>query len=168
LALFALTAAAALVLTTCGPLPAVGLRGSPENVAALTGEWDGSFESRASNRSGSIWFKLVAGEDHAHGDVLMKADRDTAPYARYSPEGGLRAPANTAQAFLTIHFVRASGKAIDGVLDTYWDPSCGCQAVTTFTGWLFENQITGTFLTHFNDDTIATGAWHVTRRRPRK
>jgi hypothetical protein len=156
--------AAGVLLNGCGPMPAVQLQGDAAGTAALAGEWDGSFEGHAAGRNGSIWFKLVAGEDHAHGDVLMKSNREPVPYARYSPTGA--APPLSPPTFLSIHFVRISGQAVNGVLDTYLDPSCDCQAWTTFSGVLFENQIRGTFVTHLDDDTIITGAWHVTRRPP--
>ena len=149
-------------------MPPIELQGTPGSTAALVGEWDGSFESRAARRTGSIWFRLVAGEDHAHGDVLMKSDREPLPYARYWPGGSMREHSREAQTFLSIHFVRIAGQAIDGVLDPYWDPSCDCRALTSFSGWLFENRITGNFFTHFDDDTFVTGSWHVTRRRPAK
>lgn len=33
--------------------------------------WGGTYASRDTGHGGSIWFKLIGGDDHAHGDVLM-------------------------------------------------------------------------------------------------
>jgi hypothetical protein len=169
-----LTAGAAVILVAaglsasgCAPPPVIEMPGAPQSVVALVGEWDGSFHGRAIGDTGSIWFKLVEGEDHAHGDVLMKARDAAAPFMRYPPVNDrleTRPPA--AATMLTIHFVRIDGDLVEGVLDPYFDPACDCEAFTTFTGRLFENRITGTFVTRSAGDAITTGAWEVTRRRP--
>jgi hypothetical protein len=159
--------AAGLAASGCAPPPAIELPGAPQSAVALVGEWDGSFRGRALGDTGSIWFKLVAGEDHAHGDVLLKAQGASAPFVRYAPVSErleTRPPA--VPAMLTIHFVRIDGDLVEGVLDPYFDPVCDCEAMTTFTGRLFENRITGTFVTRLAGDQITTGSWEVTRRRP--
>lgn len=162
----ALLITAGLVLSACAPLPEVALPGPRGSADALTGEWDGTYVGPASGRSGSIWFKLVEGEDHAHGDVLMKARGSNAPYSRYAPTNDGREIHPPVSTMLSIHLVRVVGNQVDGFLDPYWDPLCNCEALTTFSGELFENRITGTFVTRLSGDTLATGRWEVTRRKP--
>jgi len=159
--------AAGLGASACAPPPAIEMPGAPRSTVALVGEWDGSFRGRAIGDTGSIWFKLVAGEDHAHGDVLLKSQGAAAPFVRYAPvTDRLETRPPAVPAMLTIHFVRIDGDLVEGVLDPYFDPSCDCEAMTTFTGRLFENRITGTFVTKLAGDAITTGSWQVTRRRP--
>jgi hypothetical protein len=161
----ALVFAAGLVLSACAPPPEIALPGPRGSADALVGEWDGTYYGPATGRSGSIWFKLVAGEDHAHGDVLMKAQGAPAPYFRYAPVNDRDIHPPT-PGMLTIHFVRVSGRHVDGILDPYWDPLCDCEALSTFSGELFENRISGTFVTRLAGDAITTGRWEVLRRRP--
>src|SRR5437773_10842284 len=68
-----LYAALAALVTACGAArqPPVPLAGSPRDVAALAGQWEGSYSSAATGRSGSISFTLSAGTDSAFGDVIM-------------------------------------------------------------------------------------------------
>lgn len=158
--------ASALELAACAPLPEVALPGPAGSAAALVGEWDGSYFGPATGRSGSIWFKLVDGENHAHGDVLMKPRGASSPYSRVESRIGARESRTPAPAMLTIHLVRVIGNQVDGILDPYWDELCGCEALTNFSGTFFENTITGTFVTRLAGDILATGKWEVTRRRP--
>jgi hypothetical protein len=158
--------AAGFGMGACAPLPEVALPGPPGSAAALAGEWDGSYVGPATGRTGSIWFKLVDGEDHAHGDVLMKPQGASAPYARYAPPSIGRESRTPASTMLTIHLVRVMGNQVDGILDPYWDDACECEALTTFSGVIFENRITGTFVTRLAGDMLSTGRWEVTRRRP--
>ena len=164
--LAALFIAAGLGLSACAPPPAIALPGPRGSADALIGEWDGSYSGPATGRSGSIWFKLVAGEDHAHGDVLMKAQGSPSPYFRRAPGISERELQTQAPAMLAIHLVRVSGNQVDGFLDAYWDPLCNCEALTTFNGELFENRISGFFVTRLAGDAVATGRWEVTRRKP--
>jgi hypothetical protein len=160
--------AAILFVNACGPLPEVALPGPRGSADALIGEWDGSYSGPATGRSGSIWFKLVAGEDHAHGDVLMKATGASNPYFRSSQKNDVRESQPPVPTMMSIHLVRVSGNYVDGFLDPYWDDFCRCEALTTFSGVLFENKITGTFVTRLAGDAMTTGRWEVVRRRPRK
>jgi hypothetical protein len=157
-------AAAALALTACLSGPSVPLRGTPSQFAFLAGEWDGTYSSRATGRSGSIWFKLVEGEDHAHGDVLMTAAGAAGPYSRHTwdaDRSGRRPYANT---MLTIRFVRAADGLVDGLLDPYWDPACECLVTTAFRGEVNDGRVVGTFISRFQA-SVATGRWEATRRR---
>lgn len=139
---------------------------SPAEFQALVGEWDGTYTSRDTGRSGSIWFKLIAREDHAHGDVLMTPRGHMEPYYRYPPNGWLpgERPADVTQ-ILTIQFVHASAGTVDGRLEPYWDPDCRCQAVTTFRGRLDGDRLEGTFDTRLGNTGEANGRWIARRRR---
>ena len=150
----------------CASAPPVPLRGSPPAVIALAGEWDGTYTSRDTGRSGSIWLKLTAGEDHAHGDVLMTPRGRTEPYYRYPSSGWPAAgpPADLTQV-LTIQFVHASDGTVDGRLEPYWDPDCECEAITAFRGRLHGDRLEGTFNTRLGSTSHATGRWVAYRRR---
>ena len=166
-----ISAAAALVLTACVSAPPVAVRGTPSALASLAGEWDGTYSSRATGRSGTIWFKLIDGEDHAHGDVLMTPAGGSRAYDRRGPEPYPYGNPSYAQRRgpdtpLTIRFVRAADGRVDGVLDPYWDPACDCWVLTAFRGELLDGRVAGTFVSRFGE-SIATGRWDATRRRPR-
>jgi hypothetical protein len=160
-----LVAFAAMAVTSCAATTAeIPLRGEPTALAALVGEWDGGYSSRDTGRSGSIWFKLTPGDDHAHGDGLM-IPRDAEPYHRYDPQsrpGSERLP--LAQ-FLSVQFVVVRDGELRGELEPYWDPQCRCEARTTFTGYLKGDRLRGTFTTQLGSGGRAGGAWQVTRRR---
>jgi hypothetical protein len=121
----------------------VRIEGAPMELSALAGDWEGEYSSAATGRLGSIVFKLVAGEDHAHGDVLMIPRGSSDPYRPRSGGEG-PAPAGASQ-LLTIRFVRAEAGRISGTLDPYWDPDCNCEVTTTFVGEARGDAIEGTF-----------------------
>ena len=158
--------AAAIVAACSGTPQPVPLSGAPADIRALEGEWIGEYHSYdASDRSGTILFRLEAGQDTARGDVLMHvAGRETAevipmttdPWDDVAPER-----------LLTITFVRAAGGSVYGQLDPYNDPVCGCEVKTTFTGRIKGNLVEGTFMTqHVNGADKTTGRWRVVRSFP--
>jgi hypothetical protein len=57
-----------IAVANCASAPPIPIQASPSSLQALVGEWDGSYTSRDTGRSGSLWFKLIAGEDHAPPD----------------------------------------------------------------------------------------------------
>ena len=158
---------AGLAVSACASVSLVPLRGTPADLALLVGEWNGTYNSRATGRSGFVWFKLVEGEDHAHGDVLMTARDGSIPYYRYGPGDYNQGQRQESQSFLSIRFVRGLGNNVEGLLDPYWDKTCQCEAVTSFRGQLVEDRLLGTFLTRFGVDAVATGRWEATRKRAR-
>ena len=144
--------------TTSAPVPVEGT-----NVAALAGHWEGEYESEATDRTGTIVFDLVAGEDHAHGDVVM-IPRGAANAYRPAPRPTGEATGSAATAeVLSIRFVRAEGETVNGTLDPYWDPDCSCEVTTTFVGAMSGNRIVGTF-TSMRTAGRVTGTWTATRR----
>jgi hypothetical protein len=168
----AMTVRSALVLAMVVPALAcaynptpVAVRGAWEDVQALAGQWTGSYFGEGSGRSGSIVFTLVAGEDHAHGDVLMIPRGIRQPYRPWHPgmgPGWMPDPGEV----LTIRFVAVEGGEVRGTLDRYWDPDCRCGAVTRFRGSRRGNVIQGTFRTYTDVGAGPTfGTWKVQRRR---
>jgi hypothetical protein len=155
-----------LAVTGCATSPPIAIEASPTAIHSLVGEWDGTYTSRDTGRSGSIWFKLVAGEDHAHGDVLMTPRGRRDPYHRSPPTAGSLPdrPADLTQV-LTIQFVHTAEGTVDGRLEPYWDPDCQCRAVTTFRGRLNGDRLEGTFTTQLGVSGQASGRWVAHRRR---
>jgi hypothetical protein len=162
----AIALALALICATtgCASVPVVPLQGDPFDFAALVGEWDGSYASNDGLAEGTIWFELTAGQNHAHGDVLMQP-RGGTPYVGY----GLHSyPWQYAQVdmprLLMIRFVCVSRGQVDGVLEPYWDPACGCPATTTFRGDLADGKLRGTFVTWNAGVLRSMGRWSASRR----
>ena len=154
--------ASSLGCATAGPpIPVTASRAEFES---LVGEWDGTYSSRDTGRSGSIWFKLIAGEDHAHGDVLMTAKDRQMAYARNRPDARSGARPGDTRQVLGIRFVRAANGMVDGRLDPYWDPDCECEARTIFRGRVLENRLEGTFITRLASGLEATGVWSASKR----
>ncbi len=162
--LFATAALAAGALIACGtPTPGpMPISGTPADIAALEGEWSGEYHSYVeSGRSGTIHFRLVAGQDTARGDVLMHiAGRETADaLPRHDPWVDV-APAR----ILHVTFVRAAGSTLYGRLDPYSDPVCGCEVETTFTGRVRGDLLEGNFISqHLNGADRIEGRWRVLR-----
>lgn len=156
----------AVALSACGayrsPVPLVG---PTTDVNALTGEWGGDYSSAESGRSGSISFTLKAATDSAFGDVVMipaGLGRPLTPWRGENMTGGPQAgPASTV---LTIRFVRVESGHVSGTLDPYADPQTGARLLTTFSGELKGNTISGTYTTRLPSGDTQTGRWTVQRR----
>jgi hypothetical protein len=148
----------------CGMALPIALDGPPADLGRLVGQWEGRYMGARHSRSGSIAFTLVAGEDHAHGDVLMIPAGAERAYSRY-PGRTLEPSAQFSQ-ILTIRFVRASGGSVSGSLDPYWDPDGKCTAYTTFRGSVGDNVMQGTFTSTCDNGLVpAMGRWKVVRRQ---
>jgi hypothetical protein len=78
------TLIAIVTLSGCASAPVIPLRRRIADWTALAGEWDGSYGGPGARHGGTLWFALVAGEDHAHGDVQMSAT-GAEPYTRFPP-----------------------------------------------------------------------------------
>jgi hypothetical protein len=154
--------ALSLVLATaCAFNPApVPVYGTDPDVSALSGEWTGEYWSAETGRSGSVFFRLTGSADSASGHVLMvPADGvghnhpdDVHPMSEYIP----------------ISFVQVRAGHVEGNLDPYRDPVCGCRLHTSFEGSLRDGTIEGTFRTrHIEGGMVQEGRWRVTRREPR-
>jgi hypothetical protein len=156
----ALTAAAC----TYDP-PVVPLDARPADVERLAGRWTGGYDGETSGRSGSIEFILVAGQDHAHGDVVMIPLGAHHAYQSWREMGPVR-EADMSQE-LTIRFVAVDNGEITGELAPYRDPDCDCRALTRFRGRLRGDLIEGSFVTYTaRAARPAHGTWKVGRKRP--
>ena len=152
------------VFAACAPAPQtpVPLTGAAADVAALVGQWDGSYSSAATGRSGSISFTLTANGDSAFGDVIMIPRGFGRPL---QAAGAAGAPAPPRSSVLSISFVRVAGGRVTGTLAPYADPETGEQLYTTFEGRLRGDAIEGTFTTRSAGGAgTQTGQWKVTRR----
>jgi hypothetical protein len=172
---FAVIVAASLAALLTGgagcratPSP-VRVVGSPGDVSALAGEWDGEYSSAETGRSGSIAFRLVAGRDTAFGDVVMVPAGAARPLSPAGvpgappPRGGEQ-PSSGSQV-LTITFVRIAQDSVSGALQPYEGPDCDCTLTTTFSGHVRGDRIDGTFVTRGAGGPGQTGRWTVRRRR---
>lgn len=154
----------ALALGCAGRGTPVAVTGPvPADVAQLVGAWVGSYESPESGRSGSIRFALTAVGDTAWGDVVMApADEQAAPLWT-----GSRPARMQASVVLPIRFVRIAGDRVQGMLEPYRDPACGCRVVTVFTGVLRNQVIMGEFVTrHQEHAREVRGTWWVELAAP--
>jgi hypothetical protein len=161
--LLALALSAGGCATAPEPVPVVG---APADLAALAGEWGGDYHGETSGRSGSIVFKLAAGADSAHGDVVMiPHERREQRLPVQDPAAGLPIPRTPE--VLRIAFVRAAGGAVRGRLAPYRDPECDCVLLTRFEGRLHGDAIEGTFTsTRADGGATQAGTWKATRKKP--
>ncbi len=161
-----------LSLGACGasraPVPMVG---AAADVSALAGEWSGDYSSAESGRSGSISFTLRATDDSAFGDVVMVPSASGVPVKPWTSQqtgGGSQSPgANQAPpaTILKIRFVRVESGHVSGHLDPYADPQTGARLLTTFSGELKGDSISGAYSTQLPSGGTQAGRWSVQRRR---
>ena len=162
----------AALLTACGSSRAhVPMVGASGDVSALSGDWVGEYSSPESGRSGSISFSLKAQSDSAVGDVVMIPTGLGSPLSPWQPDNtvntanpnpGTQAPPSKV---LAIRFVRVESGRVSGTLDPYADPQTGARLITTFTGELKGNTITGTYTTQLPGGGTQTGRWSVERKQ---
>ena len=160
-----LLAAATLLVAACAanqpPVPVVG---PSADIAALAGEWVGDYSSIESGRSGSISFTLRAAGDSAFGDVVMIPAGFGRPLAPWRGEMGAGPTQRPQSEVLTINFVRVEQRHVNGTLAPYADPQTGERLVTTFTGELSGNTITGAYTTRLPSGATQTGRWTAQRK----
>lgn len=155
-----------LVACSANPDP-VPILGESADIERLAGEWAGNYESRDSDRNGSIVFQLEAERDTAFGDVLMIQSEQRVDYVADYEEGPvIRGPSTSLPQVLTIRFVVVSGNRVSGVLDPYKDPRCGCLMRTVFEGRLTDDRVEGTYESeHRGVGKIERGRWKMARVR---
>jgi len=157
-------AACTLLFAACATnQPSVPLVGRSADVAALAGEWSGEYSSTESGRSGSISFTLGAASDSAFGDVVMIPAGWGRPLAPWRGEAATPA-ARPMSEVLTINFVRVDQGHVNGTLAPYADPQTGVRLLTTFSGELSGNTISGTYTTRLPSGQTQTGNWSVQRK----
>lgn len=140
---------------------AVPLQADRAELAAIAGNWDGSYDSPATGRSGSIQFKIREGVDTAYGDVVMVPRH----VVTTDPSRAATEPAvvmHDAPRPLTIRFVRVAEGHVSGAIAPYLDPDCQCQVSTTFDGTVKGDRIEGTYRTTA-PGIQTTGRWQVRR-----
>jgi hypothetical protein len=130
----------------------------------LEGEWEGTYSSEQTGRSGSILFHLKAGTDSAWGDVLMIPERAEQSHAPTSPaytEWRGRPPR-----VLRISFVRCEEGKVTGLLEPYQDPNTGELIRTMFEGSLRNGEFRGSFWSAYPGQAyLPAGRWSVKRTR---
>src|SRR4029077_1481306 len=132
--------------------PDVPIGGAASDISAMAGHWEGTYNSQATGRTGSIVFDIKSGKDMAKGDVLMVPKGATAPTSSAMPQ------------VLNISFVNAEGGVVRGTMDPYRDPACDCEVETTFVGVRKGDSMEGTFTTT-GATTVATGNWSMHRTK---
>jgi hypothetical protein len=159
-----------VALAMLGTLPACRyqpspllLQGTPPEIAALAGEWNGEYSGVQSGRDGSITLRITAGRDTALGDVVMVGNSGQQLVAAHGPREHL-AHARSADV-LRITFVRVAEGRVSGALEPYTAPDCQCVVTTTFAGAVRGDVVDGTFVTRGAGGLEQTGRWRVTRRR---
>ena len=151
-------AGAAGSVTGCaaGKPPETEVTASDFDLQPLVGEWRGDYINPGAGRSGTIAFRLRAGESSATGKVvLIPGKADT-----------LVAAAAMARSVINISFMRKEGNKVTGTLDPYIDPTCACRVTTNFEGSFKDARtIEGTFTTVPSQSgaQITGGKWKVTR-----
>jgi hypothetical protein len=157
----------AAIMAACAPVrDQVPVAGPPGALELLVGVWSGVYEGTDSGRSGTLTFELEAGSDTAHGHVLMVPGRKDVPYARQGAGLDEPRPERPSPQPIGIRFVRLENDTLEGVLEPYEDPACGCPATTTFLGRIEGNVITGTFETvHGGNAPTERGTWRARKGR---
>jgi hypothetical protein len=158
------------ILAWCLAASACTYQGTPVPVAGdarlLAGEWEGTYTSEQTGRSGTILFSLKAGTDSAFGDVWMLPRR--ANYPQYpSAEPGPDSPRALPRP-LRISFVECDDAEVTGRLDPYEDPETGERVFTTFEGHLKGNRLSGKFSSLYQPSGArAVGTWSMARKPPK-
>lgn len=159
-------AVAILALSACtyNPTP-VTLIASAGDVISLAGTWEGTYQGRESERTGTILFTIEAGKDTAHGDVLMEA----APQHQFiaaDVASGEHMRHSRAPEVLRITWVGLHRGYVEGALEPYIAPDCQCTVKTIFSGYLDDDGdlIKGDFVT--SGATLRqTGTWTVRKKK---
>jgi hypothetical protein len=158
-------AVAAATSTACArSTPGIEMRSTDFDLDPLVGQWRGSFVSSQPGRTGTIAFTLRAGESAASGSVVLFQKPDSMLTAE-ERELMANVPERTV---LKIHFVRKQGGSVNGALDPYQDPECGCTVTSTFQGTFTDpTTIEGEYTTvRAKPGTdIIRGRWKVTRQK---
>ncbi len=152
---------ALLAACTSAPQTPVPIVAAAPEVRALAGQWEGSYSSAATGRSGSISFTLTASGDSPAGDVIMIPRGWGRPLRAWDrTERGAATEAQQSSQVLNINFVRVAGGRVNGTLAPYADPQTGAKLFTRFDGRLDRDTIEGTYSTTVaGSATSQTGQW---------
>jgi hypothetical protein len=133
-------------------------------VAAIAGEWDGTYESDDGLRRGSIDFHLRTVGDTAFGEaVIIPQDWGRPLQSRDDRHG--EPPYVGQPPSLVIRFVDVEGGEVSGEVESYFDPVCECRKVTEFRGRLKGNTLKGRYRAYRQQGGMPdTGEWRVQRK----
>lgn len=151
------------LLGACRLQPApVPIPGSPAELAALAGNWSGEYSHIQSGRSGTITLSITLGKDTAYGDFVMIPWRGQPLMAAdaATPAHRLHAPAPDV---MRIAFVRGIQGAVEGLLEPYTAPECGCIVSTVFQGTVNGNTVQGQYVATGSNGLRLSGNWSVQR-----
>ena len=152
-----LIAAATGCNANIAPVPVRG------TVDELVGEWSGEYVSQETGRRGSILFRLEAGKDTAHGDVLLTPDQQySAPPRADEPWW------KTSSQVLQISFVRCDVGEVSGLMKPYPDPVTGELTFTEFVGYIQGDTLKGKYVAFVEVTGKQTGGTWTVVRRPRR
>lgn len=149
---------------TYTPTPVV-LHASAGDVISLAGTWEGTYQGRESERTGTILFTIEAGKDTAHGDVLMEASPRAQVIAADVSTGEHRFHSRAPEV-LRITWVGLHRGYVEGALEPYIAPDCQCIVKTVFSGQVSDegDLIKGDFETT-GSGIRQTGTWTVYRKK---
>lgn len=160
--------AIAAIAMSCAstPKPNAG-GGTPYDLSRIVGEWHGEYSSAATGLNGSILFVLEAARGPAYGEVLMIPNPDRAALPRSEAARPDELPSRR---ILTVAVVKVEGSEMEGTLEPYRDPECGCLLWTTFTGRLLSyDAAEGTFASRGpSGHPEQTGVWTASRMKERR
>jgi len=162
----ALLAAALLAASACHykPTPVV-LYASPGDVISLAGNWEGTYQGKESERTGTISFTIEPGKDTAYGDILMEAPPRYQFIAADVASGEHRMHSRAPEV-LRITWVGLHRGYVEGALEPYIAPDCQCTVKTVFSGSVTDDGlvIKGEFVTT-GVSVRQTGTWTVRKTR---
>lgn len=145
----------------CAP-PRFDIKGGSRDMDRFAGRWEGTYSSSA-GRSGTIEFWVQPEGNTARGKIIM-IPRGWAKPLGMSDEQARR---DRPDLLHELHFSEMilQGDRVEGRLETYRDPDCGCDLDTSFDGLLRRDRIEGTFRSHeVGGDEEYRGVWTVERR----
>jgi hypothetical protein len=154
-------------LLTLGALAACRYRpsyfpvhGTTGDRSRLVGEWYGELTSMSTDRTGLIDFRFEPGRDSASGDVtiLPRAALQQAWHQENHPHH--RAAAPTA---LRIRLLRVDAATVEGFVEPFQDPDCGCTVATRFHGVVHGDSMTGEYVSR-GGWVSREGTWRMRRR----
>lgn len=143
-------------------MPVVAVKAEPGMLTQMSGAWEGSYESEANGREGTIRFELTADGDTARGEVMM-LPAAMEPYQGSAPGATHETRPLREPVLLQINFVEMDEGQILGTLAPYIDPDCDCRVTTNFIGSIDGDSVRGIFAIRGMNTWLAYGEWRAHR-----